>query len=72
MKKLLIVIVLLCFVSKAESRVTRKDVKAAKAHYLAEKRPGLREIDSLYYLGLKQIRHDQKFWVIKVVDKRGI
>jgi hypothetical protein len=83
MKKILIVLVLLCFVGKAESHVTRKEVRAAKAKYLNAKygpsRPfhmadadsifvGDKEmisLDSLYWRGLRAIRHDQKIWVRK-------
>lgn len=37
MKTIIIALILLCFVSKADSRVTRKDVKDAKHNYLCAK-----------------------------------
>ncbi len=68
MKKLLIVLVLLCFAGKATLRTFpyfEKDVKWAKHVYINEPFPALRALDSLTWRGLKAIRHDQKFWIRK-------
>ena len=63
MKQTVIILVLLCFVSKAESHITRRDVWAARAKYMAEKRPSVRACDSLTWEGLKAIRAGRKLWM---------
>ena len=60
-KAIIIILVLLCFVDKAESRISRKEVKAAKCKYIKTHNP----IDSLYYQGLRTIRRDQRFYTLK-------
>jgi hypothetical protein len=90
MKKVLLLIVLLCFAGKADCKVTRKEVQAAKDTFIWHKwinnhqckvvdgttiyydcapynevNNDVVAMDSLYWRGLKAIRHDQKFWIIK-------
>ena len=80
MKKLTIILVLLCFVSKAMAHVSRKELKAAKERYLADsltclymphdslyypQRRDIMQMDKLTYEGYKAIRHDQRFYIRK-------
>jgi hypothetical protein len=64
MKALLTILFLFASISDF-GQVTRREVKIAKRQYLNEKRPEWREIDSLFYVGMKRIRHDQHFRIIK-------
>ena len=64
MKALLTILII--FISLAVyGQVTHREVKIAKAKFKREKWQELRTVDSLYWRGLKAIRHDQHFWIIK-------
>lgn len=42
------------------AHVSKKDIRLQKLKYISEKKSDIRKIDSLTYLGLRAIRHDQK------------
>ncbi len=64
-KALILFLFAICWFMQANSHVTHKEVKAAKHKYIHENKPDLKQMDSLYWRGLKAIRHDQKFWIKK-------